>query len=290
MCQPLFATLSTMNRCLLQVVFCALLLTLMSSPAWGVCRSENRVGGSPVFSSDFASQETANPIGTRAENPSCGYDFASGVHKYLYAQDNPVVGTDPSGHDDDLDFGFNIRLGSIFGALSGYAPLLSESGLGAFTPVADGNRVAGIVFGETSLIVPQLMAGKSPGGPANWDSKSRASLNVAREKIAEVANLGRRKISAPMIPTPTTPVQTAQWQDCVDAANLAQGKTSQDSFVIWPSDDGKTPTKNPQHVGESWVYDYKPYVAFGAFRKVGSGGDVPEGNNIYMFFYTGIPF
>ena len=86
-----------MNRGLLQVLFCALLLTLTSSPAWGICRPENRVGGSPVFSSDFASQESAKPIGTPSENPGYGYDFASGVHKYLYCQGNPVMNTDPSG-------------------------------------------------------------------------------------------------------------------------------------------------------------------------------------------------
>jgi len=79
------------------MVFCALLLTLTSSPAWGVCRPENRVGGSPVFSSDFASQESAKPIGTPSENGGCGYDFASGVHKYLYCQGNPVDNCDPSG-------------------------------------------------------------------------------------------------------------------------------------------------------------------------------------------------
>ncbi len=66
-------------------------------PASALCRPETRVGGSPVFSSVFASQETANPVGTPSENPACGYDFASRVHKYLYVQDNPVCNYDPTG-------------------------------------------------------------------------------------------------------------------------------------------------------------------------------------------------
>jgi len=80
------------------MVFCALLLTLTSSPAWGVCRPENRVGNffpePPKTAADFASQ----PVDTRPENAGCGYDFASGVHKYLYCQADPVDGSDPSGH------------------------------------------------------------------------------------------------------------------------------------------------------------------------------------------------
>jgi hypothetical protein len=271
--------------------------------AFGVVVPKNRVGGSPVFSFVFAFQYIGQTLDTPDENEGCGYDFASGVHKYLYAADDPVDNEDPSGNDYGS---FDINLGSILGPISSllYAGINSPSligqaqnfisSLGVFTPVsANGNRIAGIVFGETSLIFPALAAGKSPGGPANWDPKSRASLNGAREKIAEIANLGQRKVSPSLIPTPTTPVQTAQWQDCVDAANLANGKTSKDSLFIWPSDNGKTPTKHPLYTdssGDTWFYDYKPYVAYGPFRKVGAGGDVPVGNNTYIFFYTGIAF
>ena len=83
---------------LFNLLLCALLAGPLSLSAWAVARPENRVGGSPVFSSDFASQETAKPIVASGENPGCGYDFASGVHKYLYAQDNPVDMDDPSGN------------------------------------------------------------------------------------------------------------------------------------------------------------------------------------------------
>jgi hypothetical protein len=93
---------------MLRWLLCLLLLGLTGVPAWAHCRPETRVGGSPVFSSIFASQETAKSIGTPSENGGCGYDFASGVHKYLYTQDNPVDGIDPSGNDD---------IGDVLGAM-----------------------------------------------------------------------------------------------------------------------------------------------------------------------------
>jgi RHS repeat-associated protein len=204
------------------------------------------------------------------------------LHKYLYVADNPVNMVDPTGHDFDLDFFLGSFLDSFsIGGLGARIEMLAEE--------ATGNRTAGIVFNETSLIFPQLIAGKSPGGIANWDTKSRSSLNSAREKIAEIANAGKKRMAQPKIPNPTTPVQKAQWQDCVDAANKAQGKTSDDSVFLWPSDGGKTPSTNPKHNGDSWPYDYKPYDAFGPFRKIGADGDVPQGNNIYIYFYKGVP-
>ena len=50
----------------------------------------------------------------------CGYDFASGVHKYLYAADEPVDHIDPTGHDfsffdpGELAFDFVFPLSAIF--------------------------------------------------------------------------------------------------------------------------------------------------------------------------------
>ena len=66
---------------------------------WPVAPPKNRVGGSPAFSFVFAFQYIGETLDTPAENGGCGYDFASGVHKYLYAQDDPVDGSDPLGHD-----------------------------------------------------------------------------------------------------------------------------------------------------------------------------------------------
>jgi hypothetical protein len=71
--------------------------------AFGVAAPKNRVGGSAAFSFVFAFQYIGQTLDTPAENGGCGYDFASGVHKYLYAEDDPVNGIDPSGHDETAD-------------------------------------------------------------------------------------------------------------------------------------------------------------------------------------------
>jgi hypothetical protein len=81
---------------------------------WPVVAQKNRVGGSPAFSFVFAFQYIGETLDTPAENGGCGYDFASGVHKYLYAADDPVNNSDPSGND----YGdFNINILSIFNLL-----------------------------------------------------------------------------------------------------------------------------------------------------------------------------
>jgi len=97
------ATLFAVNRGLLHLLLCLVLAFMgMGTPAWAHCRPETRVGGSPVFSSNFTFADTAQPITASGENPGCGYDFASSLHKYLYCQGNPINMTDPSGNDGDL--------------------------------------------------------------------------------------------------------------------------------------------------------------------------------------------
>jgi hypothetical protein len=78
---------------------------------WPVVSPKNRVGGSPVFSFAFAFQYIGQTLDTPDENGGCGYDFASGVHKYLYAENDPVNRVDPSGCAETADVGAAGALG-----------------------------------------------------------------------------------------------------------------------------------------------------------------------------------
>jgi hypothetical protein len=68
---------------------------------WPIAAPKNRVGGSPAFSFVFMFQYIGETLDTPVENGGCGYDFASGVHKYLYAEDCPINNTDLSGNQID---------------------------------------------------------------------------------------------------------------------------------------------------------------------------------------------
>ena len=146
---------------MLRLLVCAFLLGLTSLPAWGICRSENRVGGSPVFASDFASLQIAKPIDTPSENLTCGYDFASGVHIYLYAQDDPVNMDDPSGNDGDLislsiteDIG--ASLDSMEGVVEVGAEATEEETLAAAEAME--TQEAGAALGESAGEVEEEIA------------------------------------------------------------------------------------------------------------------------------------
>ena len=91
----------------------------MSLPAHAVARPETRVGeifSSPLKSAPADLDQTLEP---RRESRSCDYDFASGVHKYLYAHGNPINGCDPSGHEFTLVGTLTTAgIGATIGALS----------------------------------------------------------------------------------------------------------------------------------------------------------------------------
>ena len=116
---------------------------------WPVASPKNRVGGSTVFSFFFTFQYIGQTVDTPAENGGCGYDFASGVHKYLYAADDPVDNVDPSGND----YGdFDISLASIGGLLATIGtPVTSETGLGVFSPISAKLEKLGFSYGSDGI-------------------------------------------------------------------------------------------------------------------------------------------
>jgi len=106
---------------ILSLLLCLLVAGPMSLPAHAVARPETRVEGffpSPLKSASADLDQTA---GLRWENRGCGYDFASGVCKYLYAHGNPVNRIDPSGNTDFIQMLATTKIGATIIALGGPA-------------------------------------------------------------------------------------------------------------------------------------------------------------------------
>jgi len=95
----------------------------MSLPAWAIARPENRVRDFFPASSKSTSADLDQTAGARRENPGYDYDFASGMHKYLYCHDNPVTGLDPSGHDDIGSMMMAMDISASLDALPGITTL-----------------------------------------------------------------------------------------------------------------------------------------------------------------------
>ncbi len=175
--------------------------------------------------------------------------------------------------------------------------------------------LAGIVYGETANIYPQLKAGVTAGkneNPDNWDPDSSAQLTQARILVAIVTLNGGSSTAKPSIPTTEqlkNPLVQAVWQSAEDAAGIANdilagkglfnGKPLPDAdlqnlkkcnkFFFWISTDGKVPTNRSKGVA-AWPFTEtdKIFAKFGPFRKTQTAGDVPAGNNIYVFIYKGV--
>src|SRR6266542_5602279 len=76
---------------------CLLLAGPFCVPGWTTLRPENRVGGSPDFSSTFAAEAPSQVAEPHQENLVWVCDSASGMHKYLYGHADPVNRIDPRG-------------------------------------------------------------------------------------------------------------------------------------------------------------------------------------------------
>ena len=98
---------------ILSLLLCLLMAGPMSASARAVARPETRVGEFFPATPKSASANPDQTAGLRWENPGCGYDFASGVCKYLYAHGNPVNMVDPSGHESLLSISATMGIMSF---------------------------------------------------------------------------------------------------------------------------------------------------------------------------------
>jgi hypothetical protein len=160
---------------------------------WPVVAQKNRVGGSPAFSFVFAFQYIGETLDTPAENGGCGYDFASGVHKYLYAVDDPVNKSDPSGNDYGS---FDINLGSILQPIAGLVTMPGGASLGAFGGAAGPDVTIMLMhtlqdvretFKHEPLSVREHAAANlmSPEIANGWEIKELNDLDYGNETVGE---------------------------------------------------------------------------------------------------------
>ena len=132
---------------------------------WPVVAPKNRVGGSAAFSFVFAFQFIGETLDTPAENGGCGYDFASGVHKYLYAEDDPVNGVDPSGNavyfvTRHFDWNSTTWADTVYNSVnSGHAYLLFTS---TSDPGSPDPFKSGYAIWDTFSWHPNTFDGSSP--------------------------------------------------------------------------------------------------------------------------------
>jgi len=153
---------------ILSLILCALLAGPLTAPAKTHVSLENRVWNFFQSSPVFASESPAQVPEPHRESGCCGYDFASGVHNYLYAHNNPVNRIDPSGNE------------SIISVVSSFAirAYLRTSQFVAVHPVytALGGIVASVAF-------PQLEA-IPPGHPSPLDEMGQVG-RIIRQGIAK---------------------------------------------------------------------------------------------------------
>lgn len=158
-----------------------------------------------------------------------------------------------------------------------------------------------IVYGEASAFRPLLKNGAGTATPDNYDPDSVAELAAAFKAIGVVADLnGGSNTAAPVVLSSSeleVPAVKYWWgkiNEAVAGIDAKMRKEYQDKkcehFVMGPAEDPSAAKKTPaKGIASSWPYDYSRKIeyVFGPFRKPAGKGDVPLGDDIYVFVYCG---
>jgi len=141
---------------ILSLLLCLLMAGPMSTTAHAIARPENRVG--KIFSDSLksASADLDQTLEPRRESGGCGYDVASGVCKYLYAQDNPVMMTDPSGRESllgvSIGSSISASLSAIYnGGVVGVGNAVQATLFGVQSGMGANEILTGFIFDETGI-------------------------------------------------------------------------------------------------------------------------------------------
>ena len=137
-------------------------------------------------------------------------------------------------------------------------------------------------YGETRNLFPQYKADitrPSLYDPAGYDPDSARMLAEARRLIAEIRSVNNSIYHADGS-NAANPIEKRVWQDTASAIEntgktLALGLTN---FFIRQEGKGR---QKPDYLKNA-----EPVLTIGPFQKKGRGGDVPEGVETYIDFYS----
>lgn len=225
------------------------------------------VGSSKNFSVDWF-------LDGRRKDPDPGYSIPGDVAPTVHPMMAPLASAGTAGGAVTQQF--------FIGQEQSRPPALPSIGLSHLRLAAstiDQPTCQAIVYAETGTI-ELLNAGDAAG------------LQEARRFIAGVAyKRNGSGVASPKYPTDDElkqPFIKKAWDSCGTAATAASGDDVGDCrhFVIWYSDDGKTPSKTPSAIPASWPYDYTDKITkdWGPYKV-----NVLGGSNIYVIKYCGVP-
>ena len=145
-----------MHSRIILLLLCSFISGLMSLSGSASAQSENRVweffSKAPQSVPSFLFQ-TVEPY---RENAPSFYDFASGVHKYLYAHCDPVNRIDPSGHESLIGVfigsSISASLSDIYnGGVVGVGNALQATLFGVQSGMGANEILTGFIFDETGI-------------------------------------------------------------------------------------------------------------------------------------------
>jgi len=214
------------------------------------------------------------------------YDAATGQYHFWARTHSPQLGRwvqrDPYGYPDGLNSYQYAVSDPIY-----YTDLLGHCA-GGEKPKPPKN--ADVVYGETSSLRPKWKDPKGDKKESNYDPESVKKLHEGRKAIAEVAEKNKKvHRDTPSEEELKDPNVRREWENAQKAAKDAEDDPN------LPDDAGHFFIRKGEELNDDdgkskpdWAKGKTPCRSYGPFRKLGSSGDVPPGDDVYIDVYCGV--